>query len=98
EAPLSARPPADRHLPLVGRGLQQHHTGSGATPTDIILRDADAAASAGRHLTPNAFAGEILPSHDLFRLHLVPIALELFGDELDEARNRALSHLRARDA
>src|SRR5262249_39626215 len=69
----------------------------GAAAADIVLRGADTAASAGRHLTPDAFAGEVLPGRDLFRLHLVPIALELFGDELDEARNRTLSHLRARD-
>ena len=56
-----------------------------------------AAAAAGRHLAPDAFAGEVLPGRDLFRLYFVPIAFELFGDELDEARDRALSHLRTRD-
>src|SRR5215471_15693660 len=54
-------------------------------------------AAAGRHLAPDAFAGEVLPGRDLFRLYFVPIAFELFGDELDEARDRALSHLRTRD-
>jgi hypothetical protein len=53
--------------------------------------------AAGRHLAPDAFAGEVLPGRDLFRLYLVPIAFELFGDELDKARDRALSHLRTRD-
>src|SRR5262249_22404213 len=95
---ISDRQFADRDLPLLGRGLQQHHARGGATATDIILRDADTAASAGRHLTPNALAGEVLPRRDLFRLYFVPIALAFFGDELDEARDRALSHLRARDA
>src|SRR5262249_58250006 len=57
----------------------------------------DTGAAAGRHLAKDALAGEILPGRDLLRLHLVPIALELFGDELDEARDRALSHLRAGD-
>src|SRR5262249_23833138 len=94
---ISDRQFADRDLPLIGRGLQQHHARGGATATDIILRDADTAASAGRHLAPDAFAGEVLSRRDLFRLYFVPIALELFGDELDEARNRSLSHLRARD-
>jgi hypothetical protein len=95
---VSDRQLANRHLPLLGRGLQQHHARGGATAADIILRDADTAASAGRHLAPDAFAGEVLSRRDLFRLYFVPIALELFGDELDETRNRALSHLRARDA
>src|SRR5262249_1873413 len=58
---------------------------------------ANTAAAAGRHLAPDALAGEVLPGRDLFRLYFAPIALELFGDELDEARDRALSHLRARD-
>src|SRR5262249_46375757 len=65
---------------------------------NIVLRGADTAAAAGRHLAPDALAGEVSPRRDLFRLYLVPIALELFGDELGEARDRALSHLRARDA
>jgi len=39
-----------------------------------------------------------LAGGDLFGLDLLPIAFELFGHELDEAGDRALSHLRARDA
>src|SRR5262249_58990015 len=95
---ISARQFADRHLPLLGRGLQQHHACGGAAAANIVLRGADTAAAAGRHLAPDALAGEVSPRRDLFRLYLVPIALELFGDELGEARDRALSHLRARDA
>src|SRR6266446_1464439 len=75
--------------------------GSGASSlaaaANIVLRGTDTAAAAGRHLAPDAFACEVLPGRDLFRLYFVPIAFELFGDELDEARDRALSHLRARD-
>src|SRR5262249_59650656 len=70
----------------------------GAAAANIVLRGADTAAAAGRHLAPDALAGEVSPRRDLFCLYLVPIALELFGDELGEARDRALSHLRARDA
>src|SRR5262249_48141218 len=94
---VSDRQLADRHLPLLGRGLQQHHARGGAAAANIVLRGADTAAAAGRHLAPDAFAGEVLPGRDLFGLYFVPIALELFGDELDEARDRALSHLRARN-
>src|SRR5215472_2478453 len=94
---VSDRQFADRHLPLHGRGLQQHHARGGAAAANVVLRGPDTAAAAGRHLAPDALAGEVLPRRDLFRLYLVPIALELFGDELDEPRDRALSHLRARD-
>src|SRR5262249_55377534 len=95
---VSDRQFADRHLPLLGRGLQQHHARGGAAAANVVLRGADTAAAAGRHLAPDAPAGEVSPGRDLFRLYFVPIALELFGDELREARDRALSHLRARDA
>src|SRR5712692_5723696 len=63
---------------------------------DIVLRGADAAAAAGAHLAPDALAGEVRSGRNLFRFHFLPIAFELFADELDEARDRALSHLRAR--
>jgi hypothetical protein len=85
-------------LPFVRRRLQQHHARGGAAAADIILRAADAAAATGRHVAPDSLAGKVLPGRDLFRPHLIPIALELLGDELDEARDRPLSHLRARDA
>src|SRR5262249_1138659 len=58
---VSDRQFADRHLPLLGCGLQQHHARGGAAAADIVLRDADTAAAAGRHLAPDAFAGEVLP-------------------------------------
>src|SRR5262249_19783257 len=94
---ISDRQFADRDLPLLGRGLQQHHARGGATAADIVLRGANTAAAAGRHLAPDALAGAVLSGRDLFRLYFAPIALELFGDELDEAHDRPLYHLRARD-
>src|SRR5262249_14488457 len=94
---ISDRQFAHRHLPILGPGLQQPPARDGAAAANIVLRGADTAAAAGRHLAPDALAGEVLPGRDLFRLYFVPIAFELFGDELDEARDRALSHLRARD-
>ena len=89
---------ADRDLPLVGRRLQQHHARRGAATADVVLRGADAAAAAGAHLAPGAFAGEIAGGRDAFGRHLAPVALELFGHELGKSGQRSLPHLRARDA
>src|SRR5206468_12254979 len=69
-----------------------------AAAAHIVLRAADAAAAAGRHVTPDALAGEVLPGKDVLGRDLLPVALELLGDELREARERTLPHLRARDA
>jgi hypothetical protein len=88
---------AHRHLPFLGRGLQQHQAGHGAAAADIVLRAADAAAAAGRHVTPDPLAGEVLAGGDPIDGHLLPVAFELFGDELGETGERALAHLRARD-
>src|SRR5213592_5283864 len=82
---------------LVGRRLQQHHARRGAAAADIVLRDADAAAAAGGHLAPHALAGEVLPGGELLGGDFFPVALELLDDQLGEAGNRALPHLRARD-
>ena len=87
----------DRHLPLVGRRLQQHHARDRAATADIVLRAADAAAAAGRHVAPDAFAGEVAAGGDPIDRDLLPIAFELFGHELGEAGERALAHLRAGD-
>ena len=89
---------ADRHLPLVGRGLEQHDARGSTAAADVVLRGADAAAAAGPHLAPGALAREIGAGRDLLGRHLLPVALELLGDELGEAGDRALAHLRARDA
>ena len=87
-----------RHLPFIGRGLDQHHARGGAALADIFLRGADAAAAAGREIAPGALAGDALAGRRIFGRDLRPVAFEFFGDELGEAGERALAHLRARDA
>src|SRR5262249_9616839 len=62
------------------------------------LRAADAAAAAGRHVAPRALVREVPTGRDPFGHDFLPIALELFGDELGEAGERPLPHLRTRDA
>ena len=89
---------ADRHLPLVGRGLEQHDARGSTAAADVVLRRADTAAAAGPHLAPGALARKIGAGGDLLGRHLLPVALELLGDELGEAGDRALAHLRTRDA
>ena len=46
---------------------------------------ADPATAAGREITPHALAGAVLAGSRIFRRHLRPVALKLFGDELGEA-------------
>ena len=46
--------------------LQQHHARDRAAAADIVLRAADAAAAAGRHVAPDALAGEVLVGGDQF--------------------------------
>ena len=89
---------AGRDIPLLGGGLQQHHARRRTAAPDIILRRADAAAAAGAHFAPRPLAGEIAARRDAFGRHLVPVALQFLGHELGEAGERALPHLRARDA
>src|SRR5207247_9461168 len=69
-----------------------------AAPAHIVLRAADAAAAAGRHIAPDALAREVLTGRDPLHGHFLPAALELLGDQLGEPGLRALPHLRARDA
>ena len=88
----------DRHLPLVGCGLLEHLARNRTALTHINVRRADAAAAAGAEVAPRAFAGEALTGSRIFPGDLVPVAFELFGDELAETGQRALAHLRARDA
>ena len=87
----------DRNLPFVGGRLQQHHARDRAAAADVVLRTADAAAAAGRHVAPGALAREVLAGGQPFGRDPLPVALELLGDELGEAGERALPHLRTRD-
>src|SRR5664280_3114069 len=69
-----------------------------AAAPNIVLRSADTAAAAGAHLAPGAFACEVTAGGDALGRHLLPVALQFLGNELGKARERALPHLRARDA
>ena len=86
-----------RHLPFIGRGLDQHHAGDRAALAHIILRCADAAAAAGREIAPHALARHALARRRIFGGDLRPVAFELFGDQLGQPGQRALAHFRARD-
>ena len=74
----------DRHLPLVGRRLQQHDARRRAAAAHVVLRRADAAAAAGAHLAPDALAREVLAGRDAF------------GRDLASSRTRALRRRAAR--
>ena len=87
-----------RHLPFIGGGLDQHGAGGGAGLADILVRGADAAAAAGRHVAVDALAREALAGGRIFGGDLGPVAFELFGDELGEPGERALAHFGTRDA
>src|SRR6185369_4935779 len=85
----------DRDLPLVGRGLRQHHARGGAAFAHVFVRFADAAAAAGREIAPRALALHALAGRRVLDLHLGPVAFELVGNELRESGDRALPHLGA---
>ena len=89
---------ADRHFPLVRGGLQQHHARGRAAAPDVILRHADAAAAAGAHSPHTRLAREVPAGRGELGRDLLPVALELLGDELRESGQRSLPHLRTRDA
>src|SRR6185369_5112130 len=87
-----------RYLPFVRGGLHQHHARGGAALADIFLAGADAAAAAGREIAPGALACDTLTRRRILGDDLRPVAFELFGDELGEAGEGALTHFRAGDA
>ena len=95
---LAARALGGRHLPLVGRGLDQHLRAAAPPSRTYSCDVADAAAAAGREIAPDALARDALAGRRIFGRDLRPVAFELFGDELGEAGERALAHLGARDA
>ena len=88
----------DGNLPLVGGGLHEHHARGGAALADIFLRAADGLAARGVHGAPDALARQILAGRGIFSGHLVPVAFELLGDQLGEARPRPLPHVGTHDA
>src|SRR5262249_23006014 len=70
----------------------------GPALANVLVRAANAARAAGRHVAPDAFAREVLAGRRHLRLDLVPIAFELLGHELSQAGERALPHLGACNA
>ena len=87
-----------RHLPFIGRGLDQHDARGRATLADVFLGGADAATAAGREIAPDALAGNALSRRRVFGGDLRPVAFEFFGDQLREAGQRPLAHFRSGDA
>src|SRR5262249_61806604 len=87
-----------RDFPLVGGGLLEHLPCRSAPLAHVILRVPDAAAAAGRHISPYALAGDVLAGRGIFGRDLRPVAFELLCDELGEPGERALTHLGAGDA
>ena len=90
---------AGRHVPLLGRGLQQHHARRRAATPDIILarcgcRGCRRCPSRPRRACSRDCAPGEMPSV----VTLLPVALQFLGHELRKAGERALPHLRARDA
>src|SRR5262249_57188706 len=70
----------------------------GAGFAHISVRGADAAAAAGREVTPYPLARDALAGRGIFGRDLRPVAFELLSDELGEPGERALTHLGAGNA
>src|SRR5262249_43193732 len=64
----------------------------------VLVRLPHAAAAPGGELAPGALSLDALAGRRVLDGHLVPVALELLGDELSEAGDRALAHLGAHGA
>src|SRR5205814_8665786 len=86
------------NLPLVRGGLHQHHACGRAALAHILVRLAYAAAAAGREIARGALARDALARSRILDLDFTLVAVELLGDELAEAVDSALSHLRANRA
>jgi hypothetical protein len=78
--------------------LNEHLARRRAALPHILMRGADAAAAAGRHVAPRALAREVGAGRRELGLHLRPVALQLFRNKLREAGLGALAHLGAGDA
>ena len=87
-----------RHLPIVGGGLYQHHSGGCAAFAHVVVGLADALAAAGAKVAPYAVTRQVLRGGGVFGAHFGPIGIEFFGYQLRQSRQRALAHFRARDA
>ena len=88
----------NRHFPLVGSSLHQHHACGRTALAHIIFRATNAARTGGLEIPPDALARNILSRCRIFGLDLRPIGIELFSHKLGEARQCALAHFDARHA
>ena len=84
------------HLPLVGRGLHQHHACSCPALAHVVLRFADASAATRAEAAPDPLARQVLAWRGVLGTDAGPVALQLFGHQLRQAGERTLSHLAAR--
>src|SRR6516162_3196878 len=87
-----------RNIPLRRGSGDQHHSRGGSALAHILVRLANAPATAGREVAPDALAGDIFAWGRIVGCDLRPVAFELFCDELGEAGQRPLAHLRAGNA
>ncbi len=78
--------------------MKQHQACCSASTPNIILRRAYPAAAARAHFAPGPLAREITARRDAFGRHLIPVTLQFLRNELCNAGECALPHLRARDA
>src|SRR2546423_810475 len=69
-----------------------------ATLAHILVRGADAAAAAGRHVAPHPLAREVRACRRKLGPDLRPVALQLLGHELGKPSLGALAHLGTGDA
>src|SRR5262245_36703186 len=86
------------HLPLISCSLDQHLARYGTALANVLLRTTNATTAARRHVSPDTTARQILSRGRVFGFHLLPVALEFFGDKLSETSQGALTHFRARNA
>jgi hypothetical protein len=86
------------HVPVRGSSRNEHGACGGAGAAQIVLRGADRAARARRHVAPNTIALAVLVRRRELGLHLAPVAFELFRDQHRQRRKAALAHLGLGDA
>ena len=88
----------DRHFPLIGSRLHQHHACSCAADAHVFFGAANALAATGAEATPRTLARHALARRRIFGGDFGPVAFKFFGDQLREARQAALPHFGSGDA
>ncbi len=81
----------------LGSRPDQHLAAGGTALPHILVAAANAAAAAGGEIAPDPVPGQVFPRGRIFRLDLRPVALQLFGDQLGKACERALAHFGTRN-